>query len=318
MTLPSLYNQAGGRVVSLLDLNNGQPTRSTELADPTREKPSMRKTTFAAGALACTAVVLGTAPAMAAAPAQSAVAKTPTCATSQLTASLGGGDAGAGNLYRFLLLTNHSHTTCELDGFPGLSLLNAHGQEIGAPATFDRSISYSPVAVRPGQTVSDTIHTLNSGATSCQGTSTELRIYPPNNKADVIIPGKVMLCGNLLTVSAFTSGTVGNPPDAGAGGAAPISVSSSTPTSTPSSGPTSAPSASPSPAAGAGGSSAAPTASPTAAGQVGVVPSGAPDTGVPTTGSSSDTGLIAGACAIGAALLAGLGVMLRRRSQAQG
>ena len=277
----------------------------------------MRKTTFAAGALACTAVVLGTAPAMAAAPAQAAAAATtPTCATSQLTASLGSGDAGAGNLYRFLLLTNHSHTTCELDGFPGLSLLKANGTELGAPATFDHSFSYRPVTVRPGQAVSDTIHTLNSGATSCQGTSTELRIYPPGNKAALVIPGKVMLCGNLLSVSPFGTGTVGNPPDGVTG-----TTVSATGTPTPTSAPTNAPSASASPiptAAGGAGSTPVPSSTPAPAGQVGVVPSGAPDTGVPTTDSSSDTGLIAGACAIGAALLGGFGVMLRRRSQARG
>ena len=277
----------------------------------------MRKTTFAAGALACTAVVLGTAPAMAAAPAQAAAAaKTPTCATSQLTASLGSGDAGAGNLYRFLLLTNHSHTTCELDGFPGLSLLKANGTELGAPATFDHSFSYRPVTVRPGQAVSDTIHTLNSGATSCQGTSTELRIYPPGNKAALVIPGKVMLCGNLLSVSPFGTGTVGNPPDGVTG-----TTVSATGTPTPTSAPTNAPSASASPTPttdGGAGSTPAPSSTAAPAGQVGVVPSGAPDTGVPTTDSSSDTGLIAGACAIGAALLGGFGVMLRRRSQARG
>ncbi|MBC3842811.1 DUF4232 domain-containing protein [Streptacidiphilus sp. 4-A2] len=69
-----------------------------------------------------------------------------------------GSDAGAGNLYRFLLLTNHSGTSCELAGFPGLSLLNAKGAQLGARATFDHSITYTPLTVRPGETVSDTIH----------------------------------------------------------------------------------------------------------------------------------------------------------------
>jgi len=283
----------------------------------------MRMSTFAVGAMACTAVVLGSAPAMAAGSAAASTVKTPTCATSQLSASLGGGDAGAGNLYRFLELTNHSKTSCELDGFPGLSLLNAHGQQIGAAATFDHSIAGSPVTVRPGQSVSDTIHTLNSGATSCQGTSTELRIYPPANKAALVIPGKVMLCGHLLSVSPFGPGTTGNPSDGVA--AQPVSDTTPAPSSSaaPTTGaaaggtgasaaPTTGPSASP--AAGGTGASAAPT---TGSG-VSVVPSGAPDTGVPVTDSSSSTGLIAGACAVGAALLGGLGLMIRRRSQAQG
>ena len=278
----------------------------------------MRMTTLAVGAMACTAVVLGSAPAMAASSTPPPSASTPTCATSQLTASLGGGDAGAGNLYRFLLLTNHSHSTCQLDGFPGLSLLNSHGQEIGAPATFDHSISYGPVTLVPGQAVSDTIHTLNAGATSCQGTSTELRIYPPANKAALVIPGKVMLCGNLLSVSPLGRGTTGNPSDGTSGSTLSDSTNSPSPvaTGTPSAGATDAPSASAAPASGGGtGSGGGAPASPAA---VGVVPSGAPDTGVPVTSSSSDTGMIAGACALGAALFGGLGLMLRRRSQARG
>ena len=280
----------------------------------------MRMSTFAVGAMACTAVVLGSAPAMAAGSVAASTVKTPTCATSQLTASLGGGDAGAGNLYRFLELTNHSKTSCELDGFPGLSLLNAHGQQIGAAATFDHSIAGSPVTVRPGQSVSDTIHTLNSGATSCQGTSTELRIYPPANKAALVIPGKVMLCGHLLSVSPFGPGTTGNPSDGVA--AQPVSDTTPAPSASPtaaggaSAAPTTGPSASP--ATGAGAQTPGSSAAPAAGSGVSVVPSGAPDTGVPVTDSSSNTGLIAGACAVGAALLGGLGLMIRRRSQAQG
>ena len=280
----------------------------------------MRMSTFAVGAMACTAVVLGSAPAMAAGSVAASTVKTPTCATSQLTASLGGGDAGAGNLYRFLELTNHSKTSCELDGFPGLSLLNAHGQQIGAAATFDHSIAGSPVTVRPGQSVSDTIHTLNSGATSCQGTSTELRIYPPANKAALVIPGKVMLCGHLLSVSPFGPGTTGNPSDGVA--AQPVSDTTPAPSASAtaaggaSAAPTTGPSASP--ATGAGAQTPGSSAAPAAGSGVSVVPSGAPDTGVPVTDSSSNTGLIAGACAVGAALLGGLGLMIRRRSQAQG
>ena len=56
------------------------------------------------------------------------------CTTSQLTAALGGGDAGAGSLFRYLVLTNHSGTTCHLTGYPGLSMLDAGGKQIGAPA----------------------------------------------------------------------------------------------------------------------------------------------------------------------------------------
>jgi Protein of unknown function (DUF4232) len=135
-----------------------------------------------------------------------------TCPTSQLTAALGGSDAGAGNLYRYLVLTNNGSTPCALEGFPGLSLLDDQGTQLGAAATFDHSFSYARVVLRPGASASDTIHTLNAGATSCTGTSNSLRIYPPGNRASLVIPGQVMLCGGQLSVSPFTSGSTGNPP----------------------------------------------------------------------------------------------------------
>jgi hypothetical protein len=132
------------------------------------------------------------------------------CATSQLTAALGGGDAGAGSLFRYLVLTNHSSTTCHLTGYPGLSMLDADGRQIGAPA--DRQpMPYSAVVLRPGGSVSDTIHTVNQQGT-CLPASVKLRIYPPGNTAWLDFPGSVTNCDNLFTVTPFTAGRTGNPP----------------------------------------------------------------------------------------------------------
>jgi hypothetical protein len=141
-------------------------------------------------------------------------ASTPMCATSQLTASLGGGDAGAGQVYRYLLLTNHSGTACHLTGYPGLSMLDASGTLIGAPATQER-LGYAPVVLRPGESASDSVHTVNrqtDSSTECLPTSTQLRIYPPGNKAALVFPGKVTDCDDLFTVTPFLAGSTGNPP----------------------------------------------------------------------------------------------------------
>jgi hypothetical protein len=174
----------------------------------------MRTSIRTVGALACAAAAVGFAPAaaVAATPALNSVS-TPFCATSQLTASLGGGDAGAGNLYRYLVLTNHSRTTCHVTGFPGLSMLSASGKQIGAPATYQH-IPYSAVVLAPGKSASDTIHTANrqtNSSTECLPTSTRLRIYPPGNKASLVFPGKVTNCDKLFSVTPFTAGTGGNP-----------------------------------------------------------------------------------------------------------
>ncbi|MEE4540606.1 DUF4232 domain-containing protein [Streptomyces sp. V4-01] len=135
---------------------------------------------------------------------------TPMCATSQLTAGLGGGDAGAGNLYRYLVLTNHSATACHVNGYPGLSMLDANGRQIGAPATRDER-AHTQVVLKPGGSASDTIHTVN-GQGTCLPASVTLRIYPPGNTASLDFPGQVTDCDDQFTVTPFTAGATGNPP----------------------------------------------------------------------------------------------------------
>src|ERR1700761_2732288 len=61
------------------------------------------------------------------------------CAASDLTAWLGvPGDAGAGHVNYQLEISNVSHHTCSLVGFPGVSAVGRHGQ-LGSAAQRDRS-----------------------------------------------------------------------------------------------------------------------------------------------------------------------------------
>ncbi|WP_329171746.1 DUF4232 domain-containing protein [Streptomyces sp. NBC_01477] len=239
----------------------------------------MRSTSLAAAAAAVLAVaVTGAAPAVASAPV--GLAGTPMCATSQLTAALGGGDAGAGNLYRYLVLTNHGSTSCHLTGYPGVSLLDAGGKQIGTPA--DRQPSrYAAVVLRPGGSASDTIHTINHQGT-CLPASAKVRVYPPGNTAAVVIAGKVTNCDHLLTVTPMAAGRDGSDPV----GPAPTT--------------------------------AAPKPTPSSGRQVPVVPAGAPDTGLAATGGGGRSAVVAGA-GTGAVFLCGLAVVAAgRRRRARG
>lgn len=297
-TLTSLYNLCPRPVVSPRDSRNG-PAGSLPSAEATGGKEgldmlkrSLPKRSLAVGTAASAAAfavaALGAVPAMAAPGAAPARSTTPMCVTSQLSARLGSGDAGAGNLYRYLVITNHGGTTCHVTGYPGLSLVDAHGRQIGAPADRDRR-SYEPVVLRPGASASDTIHTANRMGT-CLPASTSLRIYPPGNRASLVFPGKVTICDRLFTVTPFTAGAEGNPSNAGAGGGpSPVPSTSSGPT------------ARPMPATGR---------------QVRAVPSGAPDTGVAPAASSGSHGteVVAAAAAGGALVLGGLGFAVRRRT----
>jgi len=250
----------------------------------------MRKLSWAAGAAALVVAGLGAAPAIADAPVADASA-TPMCATSQLAVSLGGSDAGAGQLYHTLVLVNSGATTCHLTGYPGVSLLDSAGKQIGKPADRDPR-SYAPVVLAPGAAASDTIHTANRIG-SCLPDSSKIKVYPPGNTASTTVPGAIAICSGTFTVTPLAAGRDGNPP----GNSGP----SASPTSTP----TSAPTTSPSTGAGSGGS------------QVSTVPSGDPDTGLAATGSGgSDTAVYAAAGA-GVLLLGGAGVAMARRRGAR-
>jgi hypothetical protein len=242
---------------------------------------SSRKT-LAAAAYGAATVALG-ATALAFAPAADAApqATTPMCTTAQLTGSLGAGDVGAGQIYRDVVLTNRSSATCHLTGFPGLSLLDAHGAQIGTPATHEDR-PYSPVVLAPGASATTTIHTNNrmtNDPNECRPQSAALRVYPPGNRASLVIPAKLTIC-HTFTVTPLV-GSSGQP----------------TPSGTPSPAPSTPPSS-----------------------QVSAVPSGAPATGqAPTASGGGSAGeLAAGAGALLVVGGAGVAVARSRRSRARG
>ncbi|MEY9846918.1 DUF4232 domain-containing protein [Streptacidiphilus sp. MAP5-3] len=257
---------------------------------------------IASAAIALAAAAVAFAPQANAATAETAAA-TPLCSASQLTAALGGGDAGAGQIYTYLVVTNHSSSACQVAGYPGLSMLDAHGTEIGVPATRE-SMTYSSVVLAPGASASDTIHTANRQTDNpgeCLPASTDLRMYAPGSKVALTFPGKITDCDHTFSVTPFGPGNSGNP-------------SNAQPTGTPSASPSQGSSG-----GNGGGTGGTPTAAPSAtpSSEVTAVPSGAPDTGLASTSSGSgDTGLIV-AGAAGVLVLGGAGAAARRRSRSQ-
>ncbi|RAG84980.1 hypothetical protein DN069_14265 [Streptacidiphilus pinicola] len=241
---------------------------------------SSKALSVGAATVALGAAALAFAPVAGAAP----QAATPMCTTAQLTGSLGAGDVGAGQIYRDVVLTNHSSATCHLTGFPGVSVLDAHGAQIGAPATHEPR-PYSLVVLAPGATATTTIHTTNrmtNDPKECRPESTSLRVYPPGNRASLVFPAKLTICNNTFTVTPLVGSTT-------------------------------APSGSPTP-------TPVPSASATPSSQVSAVPSGAPATGeAPTNSGGGSAGtLAAGAGAL--LVLGGTGVAVARsrRSRARG
>lgn len=143
------------------------------------------------------------------APSSSTAKSSNHCSTDQLKASLGDTQSGAGQRYTVFLLTNTGTKACELRGFPGVSLLDASGKEIGQPAA--REGAEGPgLSIAPGASVSATLHTSAPGmGAACEPTSTQMRVYPPDNTTALTFAATYSACGG-FRVSTLVAGNAGN------------------------------------------------------------------------------------------------------------
>jgi Protein of unknown function (DUF4232) len=134
----------------------------------------------------------------------------PRCHTTQLQGSLGRGTAGAGSIFPVLVLRNVGTTTCGVFGYPGVSLLDAQGRQIGHPALWVPGVRRL-VTVRPGGVVSAAMRLLNPGVAggNCLARSTTVRVYPPDERAALLVPGQLQQCMGVFEVKPLVAGTAG-------------------------------------------------------------------------------------------------------------
>lgn len=141
-------------------------------------------------------------------PSTKAPASSTHCRSENIRGSLGQTESGAGQRYVALVLTNTGTTTCELRGFPGVSLLDRSGNQIGAAA--GREGAEGPtVSIAPGGTASTTLHTNAAGTGgSCTASSAKIRVYPPDNTVAVDFAASYSACGqfNVTTLVAGDGG----------------------------------------------------------------------------------------------------------------
>ena len=116
----------------------------------------------------------------------------PRCTTAELRGSLGAGDAGAGSVFRPLLLTNTGTRTCELVGFPGVSYVAGDdGHQVGPAAEMDGPRS-AQVNLAPGKAASAQLRLVNVrnfDETACRPVAVRgVRVYPPGDTASLFVP----------------------------------------------------------------------------------------------------------------------------------
>jgi len=94
------------------------------------------------------------------------------------------GSGAAGTIYYPLEFTNLSGHTCSLFGFPGVSAVDAQGNQLGSPAGWDRTTAPRTVILAPGATAHTFLlyHDAVVGTEpGCDPVNTAvlLRVYPP-------------------------------------------------------------------------------------------------------------------------------------------
>ena len=134
------------------------------------------------------------------------------CHTSELSASVGRNDPGAGQENFPIVLTNKSARTCTLRGYPGAAFVNASGTQLGPDP---KRSGGSPVTVtlRPGQSAWAGLTFSNpeiSGANTA--TPATLVVTPPDERDPLRVAwtaGAVPVSGNSSSVflTVFNSGT---------------------------------------------------------------------------------------------------------------
>jgi hypothetical protein len=110
------------------------------------------------------------------------------CHSSQLSASFGPQDAGAGQRYATIVLGNRSGRTCTVYGYGGMQPLDSAKKQLPVTLTRDRSRRPVPVRLAPGAQVSKVIHwtVVPSGAQECPRPA-YAAVTPPDETDPIVI-----------------------------------------------------------------------------------------------------------------------------------
>ncbi|MFG2602597.1 DUF4232 domain-containing protein [Streptomyces sp. NPDC048514] len=125
------------------------------------------------------------------------------CHTSELRASVGRNDPGAGQENFPVVLTNRSARTCTLHGYPGAAFVNGSGSTLGADPKREPG---SPVTVslKPGQSAWAGLTFSNPGVSGAKtATPAALLVTPPDERDHLKVTwsgGPVPVSGNSSSV----------------------------------------------------------------------------------------------------------------------
>jgi Domain of unknown function (DUF4232) len=133
-------------------------------------------------------------------------AGTPACSTSGLVVWLDTNSSGAlGSSFFNLMFTNESGHRCTLIGYPGVSAVNLHGQQIGAAAIHNAGIKKKTVTLNNGASAVANLRVAEAGnfppSTCKPRASAGFRVFPPNQRAAKYVPFPFMTCAGKSDVT---------------------------------------------------------------------------------------------------------------------
>ncbi|MFF4825528.1 DUF4232 domain-containing protein [Streptomyces sp. NPDC001312] len=134
------------------------------------------------------------------------------CHTSELTASVGRENPGAGQENFPVVLTNTSGRTCTVRGYPGAAFVDASGRQLG-PDPKRSSGTPTTVTLKPGQSAWAGLTFSNPGVSGAKtATPASLIVTPPDERDHLTVKwtaGEVPVGGNSSSVflTVFSPGT---------------------------------------------------------------------------------------------------------------
>ncbi|MEV4623903.1 DUF4232 domain-containing protein [Asanoa sp. NPDC049573] len=116
------------------------------------------------------------------------------CAAGDLTLTAAGAEGAAGTSYTTYRLTNDAAGACTLEGYPGVSYLDAAGHEVQRDAAREPGLPTPRVRLAHGAAALFTV--ANSTVEQCPGPrdAVTLRVYPPDNTAALSLAGSYRVC----------------------------------------------------------------------------------------------------------------------------
>ncbi len=115
------------------------------------------------------------------------------CGTGQLSLNQVGGQGAAGSVIRTYALRKTGPGTCVLYGFPGASLVDAQGRQVGAAARRQGSAG-GAVQLATGQAAVFDVALAYAGCPGGAPRSDSLRVYPPGERGSLLTPFQLPVC----------------------------------------------------------------------------------------------------------------------------